>query len=127
MTMTTAAITNDATIAEPGAYRYSERNRDEYFTNDLTILRGLIPPTLLTDLRREAEKAREIAHRQSGPQAQRLQPVYKYPELDHRPFRDFLGLPELRRTVEAILGPDHTASDIMGILFNPLDSAWCTA
>jgi hypothetical protein len=109
------------------AYRYSERNRGEYFTNDLTVLRGLIPAGLLTDLRREAETAREIAYRQSGPQAQRLQPVYRYAELDHRPFRDFLNLPELRRTVEAILGPDHAASDIMGILFNPRESAWCTA
>jgi hypothetical protein len=125
MTMTTATITD--AMADPGAYRYSERNRDEYFTNDLTILRGLIPASLLTDLRREAEKAREIAHRQSGLQAQRLQPVYKYPELDHRPFRDFLGLPELRRTVAAILGPEHTESDIMGILFNPVEKAWATA
>lgn len=109
------------------SYRYSERNRDEYFTNDLTILRGLIPAPLLTDLRTEAEKARELAFQKSGPQAQRLQPVYKHPELNHQPFRDFLNLPELRRTVEAILGPDHTPSDIMGVLFNPRESPWCTA
>jgi hypothetical protein len=107
-------------------YCYSEQRGEEYRTEGLTVLRGLIPASLLTDLRREAEKAREIARREHGPQAQRLQPVYRYPDLDHRPFRDFLGLPELRRTVEAVLGPDHAPSDNMGILFQPRDAAWCT-
>lgn len=108
------------------AFRYEDRHRDEYFADGLTVLRGLIPASLLTDLRREAEKAREIARREHGPQTQRLQPVYRYPELDARPFRDFLGLPELRRTVEGILGQDHSESDIMGILFEPQESAWAT-
>jgi len=107
-------------------YRYSEQNREEYRREGLTILCGLIPASLLTDLRREADKAREIARSERGPQVQRLQPVYKFPQLDHRPFRDFLGLPELRKTVEGILGPDHRASEIMGILFEPRDAAWCT-
>jgi hypothetical protein len=107
-------------------YRYSERNRDEYARDGLTVLRGLIPAALLTDLRREAEKAREIARSKNGPQVQRLQPVYKYPELDARSFRDFLNLPELRKTVAGILGPEHTTSEIMGILFEPRDAAWCT-
>jgi hypothetical protein len=107
-------------------YRYSERNQQEYLRDGLTILRGLIPTSLLTDLRREAEKAREIARRERGPQAQRLEPVYNYPELDHRLFRDFLGLPELRKTVEVILGPDHRQSDFMSILLEPRDTAWCT-
>lgn len=107
-------------------FRYEEWHREEYFGRGLTVLRGLIPPALLGDLRREAEKARAIAHRESGPQAQRLQPVYRYPELDPRPFRDFLALPELRRTVEGILGPDHQESNIMGILFEPAESAWAT-
>ena len=39
--------------------------------------------------------------RQRGPQAQRLQPVYAYDDLDHRSFRDFLNLPEMRATVDA--------------------------
>jgi hypothetical protein len=108
------------------AFQFSERHRDEYFTDGLTVLRGVIPASLLTDLRREAEKARVIAHRQSGPQAQRLQPVYKYEELDPHPFRDFLNLPGMRATVEGILGSDHQPTDIMGVLLEPEERAWCT-
>jgi ectoine hydroxylase-related dioxygenase (phytanoyl-CoA dioxygenase family) len=108
------------------AFIYSERNREEYHAAGLTILRDLIPAPLLADLRRQTDIAREIARRDSGPQAQRLQPVYRYPDLDPRPFREFLALPELRRTVEGILGPDHTESDIMGVLFEPREAAWAT-
>ncbi|MGC4044997.1 MAG: hypothetical protein QM758_14495 [Armatimonas sp.] len=108
------------------SFAYSERNYDEYYTDGLTVLRGLIPPTLLADLRAQAEIARELARSISGPSAQRLQPVYKFSELDHQPFRDFLNLDGLRTTVLNILGPEHTASDIMGILFEPRDNAWCT-
>ena len=107
-------------------FRYSERHRDEYHTDGLTILRGVIPAALLTDLRRETDIARDITRRENGPQAQRLQPVYRYSEINPQPFRDFLGLPELRRTVEGILGADHTASEIMGVLFEPGESAWAT-
>ena len=108
------------------AFHYSERNRDEYYSDGLTILHGLVPPSLLVDLRREAETARAIAHERYGPQAQRLQPVYRYPELNHAPFREFLALPELRTTVREILGQEHTESDILGILFEPEDAAWTT-
>lgn len=107
-------------------FRYTERNQEEYHSLGLTVLRGAIPAALLSDLRRQADAAREIARREGGPQAQRLQPVYRYPDLDPRPFRDFLALPELRRTVEAVLGPGHAESDIMGILFEPRETAWAT-
>ncbi len=108
------------------AFRYSERHREEYYSIGLTVLRGVIPASLLSDLRREADTAREIARREHGPQAQRLQPVYKYPELNHQPFRDFLALPQMRATVEGILGTEHTQSEIMGILFEPQEAAWAT-
>src|SRR5579884_2335818 len=100
------------------SFQYTERLREEYVTDGYTVLRGLIPASLLADLRREADRAREIAHRQHGPQAQRLQPVYAYEELDSRPFRDFLGLPGLQATAEGILGTGHAQSDIMGVLLD---------
>lgn len=105
---------------------YSERNREEYHSLGLTVLRDAIPGALLADLRRETDTAREITRRENGPQAQRLQPVYRYPDLNPQPFRDFLALPELRRTVEEILGPEHAESDIMGVLFEPRETAWAT-
>jgi hypothetical protein len=107
-------------------YSYSERHRDEYHRDGLTILRDVIPVALLSDLRRQTDIAREITRRENGPQVQRLQPVYRYPDLDPRPFRDFLQLPELRRTVAEILGADHAESNIMGVLFEPQETAWAT-
>jgi hypothetical protein len=107
-------------------FQYSERHREEYLADGLTVLRGLIPAPLLADLRREAEKAREIARREGGPQTQRLQPVYAHASLDARPFREFLDLPGLRETVEKILGPDRQPSNNMGILLEPAESPWCT-
>lgn len=107
-------------------FQYSERHREEYLTDGLTVLRGLIPASLLADLRREADRARDLARREHGPQTQRLQPVYAYDALDARPFRAFLDLPGLRETVEKVLGPDRRPSDNMGILLEPAESPWCT-
>jgi hypothetical protein len=107
-------------------FHYTEQLREAYVTDGFTVLRGLIPASLLADLRRETDIAREIARTQKGPQTQRLQPVYAYEELDPRPFRDFLNLPELQATVEGILGKGHTQSDIMGVLLEPAEAAWCT-
>lgn len=108
------------------AFVYSDRNREEYLTEGYTILRDLIPAALLADLRRETDRAREIARQKHGPQAQRLQPVYAYAELKAQVFRDFLGLSGMQATVEGILGKGHRQSDIMGVLLEPAGRAWCT-
>ena len=108
------------------AFRYTDQHRDEYYSLGYTILRDMIPASLLADLRRETDRAREIARREHGPQAQRLQPVYRYEELNHQPFRDFLNLPGMRETVTKVLGPEHAPSDIMGVLFEPSEAAWAT-
>src|SRR4051794_14472480 len=108
------------------AFRYRPVHRDEYREAGLTVLRGLIPAPLLTALRRETDKAREIARQSYGAQAQRLQPVYACEALDPQPFREFLMLPALRETVENILGADHEMTDNMGILLEPAQQAWCT-
>lgn len=108
-------------------YQYTEQSRDEYLTQGYTILRDLMPPTLIAELRLETDKAREIARRKDGTQAQRLQPVYAHEELNPRAFRDFLALPGLQTAVANILGPDHHQSDIMGVLLEPVAKAWCTS
>lgn len=107
-------------------FQYSEQHRHEYLTEGFTVLRGLIPATLLADLRRETDTARAIARAKNGPQTQRLQPVYAYEELNPQPFRDFLDLPGMRATVEGILGTEHSPSRIMGVLLEPADEPWCT-
>src|SRR5690242_7423776 len=109
-----AAATDPREVAM--TFTFTEQHRVEYETDGLTVLRGVIPPALLGDLRRETDAAREIARHRGGPQVQRLQPVYAYEGLDHRVFRDFLDLPGLRTTVAGVLGPDYRTSDIMGVL-----------
>ena len=108
-------------------FNYTDRHRAEYETLGFTVLQGVIPASLLGELRAETDKARQIARRNGGSQAQRLQPVYAYDELDPRPFRDFLGLPGMRAAVEGILGTDHAPSEIMGVLLEPADQCWCTS
>lgn len=108
-------------------FRFTEAHREQYFTDGLTILRDLIPASLLGDLRREADKGRVIARQQKGGQTQRLQPVYAHEELDARPFRDFLDLPELRATVEGTLGSEYHTTDRMAIFLEPAEEAWSTA
>ena len=108
-------------------FHYIEEHRADYISDGVTILRGLIPPALLTDLRREAERARELAQLKLGPQAQRLQPVWSHPELELQVFRDFLGLPGLRAAVEGILGDEHRPSERMAVFLEPARDAWCTA
>ena len=87
---------------------YRAAARTEYRTDGITILRGLIPPTLLADLRRETERAREIARLKHGRQAQRLQPVWNYDELNLQLFRDFLfsACRECARPSRAFLATD---------------------
>jgi len=108
-------------------FQFSEQRQNEYLSDGVTILRGLIPATLLTDLRRVSEDARCIARERNGAQAQRLQPVWDYEQLDVQPFRDFLNLPGLRTTVERILGPEHTPSKRMAVFLEPERVAWGTA
>jgi hypothetical protein len=109
------------------AFRFTAQHHDEYRNDGLTILRGLIPPSLLADLRRETDTAREIARGRHGPQAQRLQPVWSYDGFDHQPFRDFLELSGLRDTVTGILGAEHRPSERMAVFLEPERDAWCGA
>jgi len=108
------------------SFRFTEAHREEYFTDGLTLLRGLIPATLVADLRRETDKGRIIARQKHGRQTQRLQPVYAYEELDPRPFQDFLALPGLRDTVEGTLGTGYEPTERMAVFLEPTDAAWCT-
>jgi ectoine hydroxylase-related dioxygenase (phytanoyl-CoA dioxygenase family) len=108
-------------------FQYTGQHREEYVTVGLTVLRGLIPTALLADLRRETDKARVIARGQRGPQIQRLQPVFAYDELNHKPFHDFLELPGLRAAVDGILSKEHRRTLVMGVLLEPEHDAWCTA
>jgi hypothetical protein len=102
------------------------RHRTTYVSDGLTVLRAVIPVALMEELRRQADRARTLAREERGPQTQALQPVYRYDELDHGVFQEFLALRPLRDAIRAIFDEDREPSDIMGILLEPAHEAWCT-
>jgi hypothetical protein len=108
-------------------FQRSDAHIEEYRTHGYTVFRGIVPPALIADLRREADRGRAQVRERQGPQAQRFQPVAKS-DLDLRPFQDFRELPELREAVSAVLSPRHTYGnvDLMGVLIEPGDLPWCT-
>ena len=81
----------------------------QYHQQGFLIFRGIVPPSLLSDLRREADRARDLAHRLNGPQTQHIQPFDRYgDEIDLQPFREYAELEALRLAVERLLGPGYT-------------------
>ena len=100
---------------------------DEYLANGYHIFRNIIPSSLLADLRRQADIARELAHEINGRQTQRIQPIDQYADrIDLQPFRDYVESPTLKDAVTNLLGPDYTHGHlhIMGLLVEPLDHPW---
>ena len=100
---------------------------DEYLANGYQIFRNIIPPSLLADLRCQADIARDLAHQLNGRQTQRIQPLDQYGDrIDLQPFRDYVELPALKDAVEALLGPGYTHGHlhVMGLLVEPLDHPW---
>lgn len=110
------------------SFKLTDRHIDQYMRDGFTVFERLIPPALLNDLRRSAEKARKILHVKHGPQAQRLQPIDEdLDDSDFQPFRDYVELPELREAMDLLLSRDHVASiDHIGILFEPVNEAYST-
>ena len=49
------------------AFHFQDSMVNEYLSEGYLIFRGIVPPSLLTDLRQEAEKARDLAHKLNGP------------------------------------------------------------
>ena len=69
------------------AFQFQDYMVNEYLSQGYLVFREIVPPPLLTDLRREAEKARHLAHKLNGAQTQRIQPLSNYgDDLDLKPF-----------------------------------------
>jgi hypothetical protein len=109
-------------------FQFSDQHIEQYHTQGCAVFQAIVPPSLIGDLRRVTDRAREIAREKHGPQAQRLQPVAAY-DLDQRPFADFRELPALREAMAALLSPRHTYGNpkILGVLIEPAERPWCTA
>ena len=109
-------------------FEFSDHHIEDYHVRGFSVFRKILPPTLIADLRRVTDRARELARVERGPQAQRLQPVER-DELDQQPFIDYSELPELVDAITAVLTPRHYHGDrsFMGVLFEPAELPWCTA
>jgi len=108
-------------------FQFSDHHIDEYQTQGYTVFRSILPPSLIADLRRVTDRAREMAREKYGPQAQRLQPVFEY-DLDPGPFEALGELPPLRDAVASLLSPRHTFATryMLGVLIEPAERPWCT-
>src|SRR5687767_10190316 len=110
------------------SFELTDEHVQQYASQGYTVLRKIIPVPLLRDLRREAEKGREIARRLQGPNAQRLQPLSRHSELDQRPFEDYANLPEIVDAIRVLVGTDAWVGGPtrMGILYEPAERPWAT-
>src|SRR5687767_12610461 len=107
-----------------------ERTMGFQFTNDLTahyytygyaVFRRILPPSLVDDLRRVSDRAREIARATHGRQVQRLQPIWEHEGVELGPFWQFAELPELCAALAKLLSPRHIQGIPYSILFEPAD------
>ncbi len=97
-----------------------------YQANGYLIFRQAVPANLITDLRRTAAKAIEVARRLHGPQAQRLAELNQLDAGDVTAVRAFSELPELNVAIQALLTPRHRISGVQdtSLLFEPAEGCW---
>lgn len=110
-------------------FKFSDRHIEEYYHHGYTVFQGILPPSLVSDLRRATEAGRELAREKKGPQAQRLQPLQAFAEqMDLKPFRDYTQLPALTDALQRVLSPEHMLAGLerMGVLYEPAQQPWCT-
>ena len=88
------------------AFRLSDQHIEEFHMLGYTVFGKILPPSLVSDLRRVSDTAREIARERSGPQVQRLQPVGNF-DLDQQPFIDYAELSDLVDAITKLLTPQH--------------------
>lgn len=107
-------------------FQFSEQHIEEFQTRGVTVFRGVMPPSLITDLRRVCEVGRELARARFGRQTQRLQPIGDF-DIDHKPFQDYRELPPLREAINQILGPEFLYGDFrwLGVFLEPADWPYC--
>lgn len=107
----------------------TETDRRNYRAQGYHILRQVIPPSLLRDLRRSADRAHDIAVRLHGPQTQRLAPLNAHlADADLQPFRDFNTIEGLNEAIQALLTPEHSLKPTVEacLLFHPRARPWST-
>ena len=108
-------------------FHLSESHIANYMSDGYTVFRGIIPASLIKDLRLESIKGRELARAKHGAQAQRIQPIGSF-NFNPKPFQDYAELPELLDAIRQVISPDawHGTPEWLGILIEPASAPWCT-
>ena len=110
-------------------FKLTDDHVREYYTQDMTVFRGIIPGSLVRDLRKASDDGLADL-KERDPDALRIGSIAGREDMDLQPFRDYSELPELNEAVLQLLTPDHTYGDLnrVGILFNttskPAVLAW---
>jgi hypothetical protein len=108
-------------------FEFSPSMIEEYERLGFVVFREILPPRLIADLRRVADRGRELAREAGGPLAQRLEPVANW-DIDQKPFEDYRDLPELRVAIQQLLSPRHTYGNRelhLGVLIEPVEVPYC--
>jgi hypothetical protein len=109
------------------AFQFSEQHINEFHMTGATIFRGILPASLISDLRRVCDEGARIIREKKTGQAQRFQPVSKF-DIDQKPFRDYAELPALHDALARVLSPRCTYAnmDWLGVLIEPTGFPYCT-
>ncbi|MDP6117010.1 MAG: phytanoyl-CoA dioxygenase family protein [Planctomycetota bacterium] len=111
------------------SFQFCDSMIQQYRTEGYAVFRQILPPSLISDLRKACARVPELAREKSGPQAQRLQPIASY-DIDLKPFKDYAELPDLVDAIARILTPRHrigTEFNRTGILIEPAERpGWTT-
>ena len=104
----------------------TDQHVHDFYQNGYTVFRGIIPPSLIADLRRVTDRGRQLVRAMKSDQPQRFQPVADF-EIDQRPFEDYMNLPELREALNRILSPRHIfgGTSVMAVLIEPEHHPYC--
>jgi len=107
-------------------------SREELERQGFTVAKAILPPQLVGKLVAACDVAREIARREIGPSAQRLQPVIWRDDIDQSAFIEYAELPAMREAVTRLFSPRHRHAQRwhpnapLGCLFEPSSEGWCT-
>lgn len=110
-------------------FSVEQRHVDSFREHGFCVFEKLVPESLIGELRKTAEKAREVAHSIHDSQAQRLAKISEHlDEATLRPVLDYQALPELHAALDAVLVPGcrPTRDASIAILFEPAEKSWCT-
>jgi hypothetical protein len=113
--------------AAPSLFVWQDSFKGDFHARGFVVLRGIIPASLVAELRIAADELRDLAHHDSDPQAQTTQTLDRYADhADLAPFARYLEVDEIHEAISRLLGPGfrYDGLDRIRLLIEPLDHPW---